>query len=275
MIKDAFADIPHQMVYRYVGGAPHNGILSCGFMHKPNARQSQIDYKIAYYSCFVLLRGSGEYWDETGFRAPLGPGSVVQRLPERCHSTRVDGDSSWLEFYVSFGRAAFDALVELGLLDAARPVGQYEDYAARIPRFRRLLTRMTSAADSELSPAYLEAQQLAILLAGGAGAGEKRSPIIQRACRLLERDLDRQLLLQDVARQLCVGYESLRKQFCREMGMSPDAYRRQKRMQTAQMMLLEGQTATAVAQALGYSDVYAFSKQFKRHFGCAPSYFAG
>ena len=42
----------------------------------------------------------------------------------------------------------------------------------------------------------------------------------------------------------------------------------------AQMMLLEGGPVKAVAKALGYSDAYAFSKQFKRFCGSSPSAYA-
>ena len=55
------------------------------------------------------------------------------------------------------------------------------------------------------------------------------------------------------------------------MHQSPDQYRQQKRMITAQMMLMEGVSVQSAAKALGYSDAYAFSKQFKRFFGCPPS----
>ena len=77
-----------------------------------------------------------------------------------------------------------------------------------------------------------------------------------------------------VAERLCVGYETLRKQFQREMHLSLEEYRQSRRMTTAQMMLLEGEPVKAVAKALGYSDAYAFSKQFKRFCGSSPSVYA-
>lgn len=273
MSKNLYADIRQQTVYRYIGGAPHNGILSCGFMRKLSARKSQIDFKIPYYSCFVLLSGSGEYWDETGFRAPLTSGCVVQRLPERTHSTQIVADGTWLEFYVSFGKNTFDTLVELGMLDITSPVKYFDDTEQQTSRFKKLTSQMEAASDQNLGPCYLEAQQIAMLITNYARLHEKKASVITEACRILEHDLDKKLSLHDLAKQLCVGYETFRKQFFAEMQMSPDAYRQQKRMQTAQMMLLEGQPVKSIARALGYSDTYAFSKQFKRYFGYAPSYF--
>ena len=273
MSRDLYADIRQQVVYRYIGGAPHDGILSCGFMRKLTARKSQIDFKIPYYSCFVLLSGSGEYWDETGFRAPLTPGCVVQRLPERTHSTQITPDGCWLEFYVSFGKNTFDTLVNLGVLNISSPVLHFEEAEKQIPHFKKLIAQMEAASEQNLGPCYLEAQQVALLLTDYTRLHEKKASVITEACRLLEHDLDKKLSLHDLAKQLCVGYETFRKQFFAEMQMSPDAYRQQKRMQTAQMMLLEGQSVKSIARALGYSDTYSFSKQFKRYFGYAPSYF--
>lgn len=273
MNKEIYSHIQHQVVYRYIGGAPHNGILSCGFMRKLTARKSQIDYKIPYYSCFVLLSGTGKYWDENGFSTPLYPGCVVQRLPELVHSTQIADDGDWLEFYVSFGKNTFDALVSLGMLDSNTPVKYFDEIEKQLPQFKKLLAQMTNASDQNLSSCYLEAQQIALMLNNYDLFAAKKASVISEACQLLERDLDKKLSLNLIADQLCIGYETFRKQFHQEMQMSPDSYRQQKRMQTAQMMLLEGESVKSVARALGYSDTYAFSKQFKRYYGCAPSFF--
>ena len=135
MANPKFAQLGHQVIYRFVGGTPENGILSCGFMRKPTAQKSQINFKIPYYSCFVLLCGSGEYQDETGFCATLSPGCVVQRIPGRTHSTQVIGDGNWLEFYVSFGESCFHSLVSLGLLHPERPVSFCPNFESLISEF--------------------------------------------------------------------------------------------------------------------------------------------
>lgn len=273
MKASSLGEIRHEVTYRFVGGTPEDGLLSCGFMRKPTAQKSQIDHVIPYYSCFVLLQGSGEYWDETGFRAPLVPGSVCQRLPGRVHSTRVEPDGEWLEFYVSFGRCVFDALCRLRLLDPTVPIGMFPRPERKLPLFCSLLAQLTDAADQELAPCLLEAQRIALTLTRAAPF-PSASPSTKRACELLERDLRRELPLEEIARQLCVGYESLRKQFQREVGVSMDEYRQRKRLTTAQVMLLEGEPVKAVSQSLGYADSYAFSKQFRRYFHCAPSAYA-
>lgn len=54
---------------------------------------------------------------------------------------------------------------------------------------------------------------------------EVNSSTIAKACLMLKEDLKKELSLNDIAKELCVGYETFRKQFSQEMQMSPDAYR--------------------------------------------------
>ena len=97
------------VIYRCIGNEMKNGILACGFMRKETADRSQYHFSNEYYSCFVLLRGSGEYIAEDGTSYPLQAGSLVQRLPGVPHSTRVDPDGKWLEFFISIGKPFFDS----------------------------------------------------------------------------------------------------------------------------------------------------------------------
>ena len=85
------------VIYRCIGNEMKNGILACGFMRKETADRSQYHFSNEYYSCFVLLRGSGEYIAEDGTSYPLQAGSLVQRLPGVPHSTRVDPDAAFAD----------------------------------------------------------------------------------------------------------------------------------------------------------------------------------
>lgn len=274
MKKTELSNIEHQVTYRFLGGKPEDGILSCGFMRKPTAQKSQINFIIPYYSCFVLLDGSGEYWDDTGFHQALVPGCMVQRLPNRVHSTRVDGDGKWLEFYISFGKCAFDSLLALGQLTEKVPVLHTTEPSVYLQPFLKLFLQMSSAPDASLLSCLLEAQHLACTLSQDSTLSTQgASSVVKQACLLLEKDRKKELSLQQIAKQLCIGYETLRKQFYKEIKKSPEQYRQQKRMITAQMMLMEGESVQSVAKELGYSDAYAFSKQFKNFFGCAPAFY--
>lgn len=261
-------------IYRYIGGDAQDGILSCGYMRK-SAGKTQSNFMIPYYSCFFLLEGSGEYWDERGNRAVLGAGSVVQRLPDLTHTTRVDSGSGWLEYYVSFGRSFYLALKSVGLLDG-EPVRQADPARFRISEYDRLLKRMKQAGDPELYPILLDAQALILpYFTGNGRTGPEREDWISGALRIFEHNYFKKGAVQEAAEELSMGYENFRKQFTAKMGISPGAYVMERKMMTARMMLLSGQTVKQVAVNLGYSDASIFSKQFKRCTGTAPSEYSG
>ncbi|WP_369062025.1 AraC family transcriptional regulator [Caulobacter sp. 73W] len=59
--------------------------------------------------------------------------------------------------------------------------------------------------------------------------------------------------------------------FKRTMGLSPLAYRNQRRIDEARLMLHGGQTITQIALALGYCDHAHLTRQFQRIVGVSPS----
>ena len=128
------------VIYRCIGNEMKNGILACGFMRKETADRSQYHFSNEYYSCFVLLRGSGEYIAEDGTSYPLQAGSLVQRLPGVPHSTRVDPDGKWLEFFISIGKPFFDSFCSLSVLNR-EPVLKAELLPGDLERYQKILSK--------------------------------------------------------------------------------------------------------------------------------------
>lgn len=261
-------------VYRYIGGDAQEGILSCGYMLK-SASKTQSNFVIPYYSCFFLLEGTGEYRDESGRVFALRPGSVVQRIPDVTHTTRVDQGSGWTEFYISFGRSFYQALKSVRLLKE-EPVRYADPLRFRTAEYDRLLKRMKQAGDRELYPILLDAQALVLpFFSGPEERKAEQDGWLSTACRIFERNYFKKDAAREAAAELSMGYETFRKNFTKKMGVSPGAYLMERKMMTAKMMLLSGQSVKQVAGNLGYGDASIFSKQFKRFAGTAPSGYTG
>ena len=80
--------------------------------------------------------------------------------------------------------------------------------------------------------------------------------------------------LEDVAQELGVGYETFRKTFRCEVGMSPGEYRHRKRFEYAiELLLDQSATIQSVADTLGYGSTAAFVKQFTARVGMPPGRF--
>jgi len=67
------------------------------------------------------------------------------------------------------------------------------------------------------------------------------------------------------------SYGYLSSLFKRTTQLSLSDYFREKRLDAARLLLLDGKfSATEISELLNYSSVYAFSKAFKEHFGTSP-----
>lgn len=113
------------------------------------------------------------------------------------------------------------------------------------------------------------------LLAQTAPGTEAVHPLFRRAVSLLTEKLgDRELTVGGIAEKLFVSEVYLRKIFRLSAGVSPGAYLTELRMERAGMYLRENRSVTETAEAVGYADIYSFSRSFRRHFGVPPTAFA-
>ncbi len=76
--------------------------------------------------------------------------------------------------------------------------------------------------------------------------------------------------LDDIAKQFNYSKCHLEHRFKYRYGISLIAYRNNKRMQSAKIMLTT-QSVSDVSNKLGFSSIYVFNRAFKNHFGISPS----
>jgi AraC-like DNA-binding protein len=76
--------------------------------------------------------------------------------------------------------------------------------------------------------------------------------------------------LEDFGKRFSYSKFHLERQFQKEYGVSLIAYVNKRRMQLAQELLTE-KSVSRVAEEVGFSSIYAFSRAFKNKFGISPS----
>lgn len=76
--------------------------------------------------------------------------------------------------------------------------------------------------------------------------------------------------LTEVAEALGYSYNYLSNLFRGATGRTLMDYYRERRLDTARLLLGEGRSVASVAQLLGYSSVYSFSRAYKQHHGVSP-----
>jgi AraC family transcriptional regulator, arabinose operon regulatory protein len=262
----------NDVVYRCIGDNFDQGIVSCGFMRKRTAERSQYDFKIGYYSCLVVLQGCGRYISENGAITQLQPGDMVQRLPERLHSTEIEPNGDWIEFYISVGYPVYQYLRTLGIINADQEVQATQHTSDWLVDFAALLNQLKGAADDRLPLVLMRAQELLIRLHNSVHYThqEHNENKILKACRLIGGSYDIHYDVKEAAGAVNMGYENFRKLFKETVGMPPQRYHIEHMMRQAKMMLLSGLPIKQVADSLGYGDIYSFTKQFTKSEGTPP-----
>lgn len=264
-------------IYRSLNDSFENGVLACGFMKKPTQSSSQINFTIDYYSCFVLISGKGIYRDKNNPSIPIERGDVIQRIPGLSHTTEIIPDGEWTEFFINLGKPVYDYLLKLSLINPDKPVlkNSFLPNEEKIKSFYNLLNDLKNSDSRELKKALITAQDLLLDILGDNSSentkttDEKKNKI-EEACEVLSSDFGSEIKYKKLAASLNISYENFRKIFKEEKGLSPGRYRNVKKMQQAAFMIQSGISIKATALYCGYSDVFAFSKQFKRIMGVSP-----
>ena len=68
-----------------------------------------------------------------------------------------------------------------------------------------------------------------------------------------------------------MNYSYFFRRFREIMGISPIEYRDNIRLEEAKRMILQGSSVKETAEAMGFPDMFTFSKKFKKHFQVSPS----
>lgn len=260
--------------YRTVGPNKTAGNLSCGFIHKPDERGSNHNLTFEHYGGLLLLDGEGEYSDKNHDCIKLSRGSFVQRLPGVRHSTTVRPDGKWLEFFICISAESYHNLLSMGLM-SDQPVMSCDQTSLEefLPAAQNLLTSMQCADEHTLTRMYFEAQQLLCTLTSRCSRSREDDDCIRIACRLIERYSGR-ITGQELAAQMNLGYEALRKQFRASTGIPIGQYAIRVRINRAKALLLRSDlTLEKLAVQLGYPDCFSFCKQFKQYTGVSPTQF--
>ena len=100
----------------------------------------------------------------------------------------------------------------------------------------------------------------------------KENPV-DKVLNLIHSQYMTPLTVQQMADSVHLERTYFSKIFSEKMGISPQQYLIEYRMNQAKTFLRLGYSVTTTATSVGYSDIYNFSKIFKQRFGEAPSHY--
>jgi len=114
--------------------------------------------------------------------------------------------------------------------------------------------------------------QLAYLLFPADSPKSEKEQLGEKALAYMQRELARpDLQIDEVAKACNISAVYLRKITKALYQKAPFQILTELRMKKACEMLLEKRPVTEIAALVGYSDIYQFSRAYKRHFGISPT----
>ncbi len=224
------------------------------------------------YALVYSLAGAAHYEDALGYQTDISPGDLIIVFPDIGHRYGPQSGKTWDEYYVCFEGPVFDLWRQQGVLNPARPVYHVEprDYwqhrleeivAPNLPPLERICRVQAVLADA------LTNYQRDI-------AAERDEEWLAQARALLATDIENPLYVEEVARKLKLSHETFRKKFVRLAGVSPYRYRLTQVIDHACRLVHEGRlTNKEIADQLGFSDEFHFSRRFKQVTGRSPAQF--
>jgi len=240
--------------------SPECGRVECepGWSWQPTMRD---------HDAWLVVRGRGRATLPDG-EVELRAGSLVVLRPGDTGHFQQDPRARFTVLYCHF---AVDA--ELGIPRHRRllhvaPVADLVTRLVRLNRDPHPLRRLDATA-------VLLMLLSEILRQDAQALGEDTEMIDSRVQEVLEyvhANPGRRPTLDEAASIAGLSPSSLSRLFTRQLGVSFRQYVLQARLDRARQLLGETtMTVGQIARALGYPDVFLFSRQFSRHFGEPPS----
>ena len=94
---------------------------------------------------------------------------------------------------------------------------------------------------------------------------------VEKALGCIHSEYSNQITVQDIADRLGLNRSYFSMIFKNETGVSPVKYMVDYRMKVAaSLMINQGMNVTVAANSVGYTDIFTFSKMFKRYYGISP-----
>jgi AraC-like DNA-binding protein len=228
------------------------------------------------YQIIYVTAGRGYFESEaTTGRSRIERGSIVLLFPGIRHRYAPDSKTGWVEHWIECRGSCFDRAKEKGLIKPERPVlrvGISPDLMNCFQRCHALAQRRGSNNQAMLSTLGLHILSVLQSAVKSRGNFARRiDEIIFEAQSLIEGTYQETLSMEQLARQLHVGYSYFRQAFKARTGLSPKQYQLQIRLQKAQELLLNtSKSVKEIAEILGFDSAYHLSNQFKKHLDLAP-----
>ena len=229
------------------------------------------------FGLVYMVDVDGYYVDELGAECDLRSGDAVWIYPGIAHAYGPKRSKEWTQIYVVFDGPEWERWTEEGITSPHQPV----THADPVESWAR---RWHDAFPADAAPTLAHALRtfgvvnqllLELLATHDESSHSAQDAWLFESQRLLgERSSPQVLSPQSVARTVGMSYENFRKKFSQHVGESPGHFQKRRRIEHACAAIYQGtHSFKALADELGFCDVFHFSKTFRQVVGETPKEF--
>lgn len=209
----------------------------------------------SHWLIHYVVRGSGVFQAQ-GRTYSLYPGEMFVIAPGEVTFYQADGRNPWSYIWIGFSCAALPMALEKRI---------------RCPEAQAVFESMKKCAAFENGRSAYLAARLWDLFGILLERKPERPDPADRAVSCMRAEYMNGLTVSEVAERLQMERTAFSVYFKRRVGMTPQRYLMNLRMEkAAELMTQYGETVTTAARSVGYGDLFNFSKMFKRHFSMSP-----
>ncbi len=251
-----------------------NMVKNAGLEKNKKSLMNGHSRSLPFHAVIYILRGRGTFRDVNTPEQEVGPGSAFYLFPDIEHSYDPLPNTVWTEYWVLYDGTGIEnrfgpVFPKTSLtVPGVQPeiVRAYENLHDQLQR---------QEPDWEIAVSMELHRILALLYL--RRSGESRNLFSDAVLTALEQMRDNPAMpvinYETVAQRHGITYETFRKQFKHQVGVSPHEYFIEMKLSEAQRLLLKGRNVKETAAEVGFEDQYYFSRLFKRHVGLPPSRF--
>ena len=212
-----------------------------------------------YYMIHYVISGHGSIKkDNKTYTAKAGQMFII--CPHENAAYTADENDPWTYRWIGFSGKLAE---KLRMLDSPIADGGHAGFS--------LLTSLESRADTEEE---IGAAVLYLIFADIFSGRSTRPHYVRRTVDAINSLYMSNITVERLADEVGLDRRYLSRIFKKAMGVSIQEYIIDVRMREARRLLSEGKNVSITAELVGYSDVFNFSKMFKKRFGISPKSFS-